>query len=89
MYLHCKSNFLYYCLKNFAKIPCRIVQGYSPSSKSNTHRVVQINTGSGWACPKQAWTINGNLVPFTPEDKYPLHVLLQWDGTNETKGGTY
>lgn len=74
------SNFLFYCLKNFAKIPCRIVQGYSPSARSGTHRVVQIKENGVWHCPKQAWNLTRNLRPFTPEDKYALTPLLTWEG---------
>ena len=74
------SNFLFYCLKNFCKIPCRIVQGYSPYSGSRTHRVVQIKTNGTWACPKQAWNLTKNLRPFTPENKYALNALLTWEG---------
>lgn len=74
------SNFLFYCLKNFAKIPCRIVQGYSPYSGSRTHRVVQIKENGSWHCPKQAWNLTRNLRPFTPEDKYALTTKLSWEG---------
>ena len=76
------SSFLFYCLKNFAKIPCRIMQGYSPNSDSNTHRVVQIKENGEWHCPKQAWTLTSWLRPFTPEDRFTLHVQggHQWDG---------
>lgn len=74
------SNFLFYCLKNFAKIPCRIVQGYSPYSRSGTHRVVQIKENGSWHCPKQAWNLTKNLRPFTPEDKYTLTTKLSWEG---------
>ena len=79
------SNWLFYCLR--AKgIPCRIVQGSSPSSSSGTHRVVQINDGT-WHCPQQAWNLTMNLRPFTPEDKYPLTPKLTFDGTNTIEGG--
>ena len=74
------SNFLFYCLKNFAKIPCRIVQGYSPYASSGTHRVVQIKENGSWHCPKQAWNLTRNLRPFTPEDKYSLKALMTWEG---------
>ena len=79
------SNWLFYCLRE-KQIPCRIVQGYSPSAGSGTHRVVQINENGTWHCPKQAWNLTRNLRPFTPEDKYPLKALLTYDGTNTTNG---
>ena len=74
------SNWLFYCLREKG-IPCRIVQGFSPSSYSNTHRVVQINENGTWHCPKQAWNLTMNLRPFTPEDKYALTPRLTFDGT--------
>ena len=73
------SNWLFYCLRE-KKIPCRIVQGYSPYAESGTHRVVQINENGQWHCPKQAWSLTKNLRPFTPEDKYPLKTLLEYNG---------
>lgn len=77
------SNWLFYCLRE-KKISCRIVQGYSPKSKSNTHRVTQIYENGEWHCPKQAWSLTMNLRPFTPEDKYPLTAKL----TYTPNGGT-
>ena len=80
------SNFLFYCLREKG-IPCRIVQGYSPSSHSGTHRVVQIYENGTWHCPKQAWNLTTNLRPFTPEDKYSLTPKLTFNGTETITGG--
>ncbi len=80
------SNWLFYCLREKG-IACRIVQGYSPSSRSGTHRVVQIYENGTWHCPKQAWNLTRNLRPFTPEDKYSLTPRLTYNGTETITGG--
>lgn len=50
---YCASASLYYQIKNFAKLPVRIVQGYSSYSKSGTHRTIQIKENGVWTDPPE------------------------------------
>ena len=78
------SNWLFYCIRGKG-MPCRIIQG-GGTGASGTHRVVQVQNGTTWECPPQAWNLTERLRPFRPPEKHGATPMLTFDGTNTFQG---